>query len=129
MRFISKFIKLFAVCALLHSCSLKKTNRYTDWKICGGSKENIHYSSLKQLDTTNINKLRIAWIYHTGDADTANHSQIQCNPIIIDGVLYGTTPKLKLIALNASTGKKKWVFDPLDPHQAKPIPDLTLNNN
>ena len=41
-----------------------------------------------------------------------NHSQIQCNPIIVDGVLYGTSPQLKVIALDAATGAERWVFDP-----------------
>jgi quinoprotein glucose dehydrogenase len=37
---------------------------------------------------------------------------MQCNPTIVEGVLYATTPKLRLIALDAATGKLKWAFDP-----------------
>jgi quinoprotein glucose dehydrogenase len=129
MRFIFKYFYLFVSVLVYYSCSQKNSNRYDDWRICGGSKENIHYSTLTQIDTANVNSLKIAWIYHTGDADTVNHSQIQCNPVIVNGILYGTSPKLKLIALDAATGKEKWVFDPLDSNQPKPIPDLTLNNN
>ncbi len=36
---------------------------------------------------------------------------MQCKPIVVDGVLYANTPKLRLIALDASTGKR-WGFDP-----------------
>jgi quinoprotein glucose dehydrogenase len=50
--------------------------------------------------------LQIAWTYHTGDADTAAHSQIQCNPIIVNGMMYGTSPALKLCAVDAATGKE-----------------------
>ncbi|HVX51715.1 MAG TPA: pyrroloquinoline quinone-dependent dehydrogenase, partial [Chitinophagaceae bacterium] len=50
----------------------------------------------------------------TGDLDTAHPTQIQCNPIIIDGVLYGTTPQMKLFAVDAATGKQKWIYNPFD---------------
>jgi quinoprotein glucose dehydrogenase len=53
-------------------------------------------------------------VYESGDADTVSNSQIQCNPIVIDGVLYGINPHLKLFALDAATGKEKWVFNPVD---------------
>ncbi|RYY30099.1 MAG: c-type cytochrome, partial [Chitinophagaceae bacterium] len=47
-------------------------------------------------------------------ADTANASQIQCNPIVVNDVLYGTSPQMKLFAIDASTGKEKWKFNPFD---------------
>jgi len=71
-----------------------------------------HYSSLGQIDTTNVRELKVAWIYHTGDADSSGHSQIECNPIIVGSTLYATSPRLKLFALDASSGNEKWVFDP-----------------
>src|SRR6185312_17310455 len=45
------------------------------------------------------------------DADSM--TQIQVNPIISDSTLFGVSPKLKLFALNAATGKEKWVFNPM----------------
>ncbi len=105
-------IFLFSI-YLLSSCSSSDSS-YNSWKIYGGNKENTHYSSLIQIDTNNVQQLQIAWTYHTGDADTANHSQIQCNPIIIDSTLYGTSPLMKLFAINATNGKQKWVFNPFD---------------
>jgi quinoprotein glucose dehydrogenase len=58
--------------------------------------------------------LKLAWVYHTGDADTVNYSQIQCNPVIVNGVLYGTSAQMKLFAIDAATGKEKWIFNPFD---------------
>jgi quinoprotein glucose dehydrogenase len=58
--------------------------------------------------------LKKAWEYHTGDAD--EKTQIQTSPLIIDGVLYGVSPKLKLFALDAGTGKERWVFNPIEPN-------------
>lgn len=94
--------------------SCRSTPADEGWEVYGGSKENIRYSGLTQIDTSNVSKLQVAWTYHTKDADTANFSQIQCNPIVVDGILYGTTPKLKLFALDAASGREKWVFDPYD---------------
>jgi quinoprotein glucose dehydrogenase len=97
----------------LFSCKSKE-DRFNTWRAYGGSKENIHYSSLVEIDTNNVQHLQVVWKYHTGDADTANHSQIQCNPIIIDSILYATSPQAKLFALDAASGKPKWVFNPVD---------------
>jgi quinoprotein glucose dehydrogenase len=101
-----------AIAILTFGCIQKKD--YKGWPQYKGSNENIHYSSLTGVDTGNVNQLQIAWTYHTRDADTANHSQIQCNPIVIDGVMYGTTPKMKLFAIDAASGKEKWQFNPFD---------------
>ncbi len=129
------FNRIAAVCILigfifLQACTSNSEKRFTQWRVAGGSKENIRYSTLHQIDTSNVGELKIAWVYHSMDEDNINHSQIQCNPIIIDGVLYGTSPQLKLLALDAITGKEKWIFDP---HKAKSKGDssarLTLNNS
>ena len=77
-----------------------------------GDKANTHFSQLKQITPRNVHQLEVAWTYHSGDARQDNLSQIQCNPLIIDGVLYGTTPKLKLVAVDASKGRELWRFDP-----------------
>ena len=63
------------------------TKQYNTWSTYGGSKEMIRYSSITTIDTNNVNQLQLAWTYSTGDVDTANHSQMQCNPIMINGVL------------------------------------------
>jgi quinoprotein glucose dehydrogenase len=106
-----KTLPFFLVVTALAACT-NNNSSYNSWRVTGGSKENIRYSSLTNIDTTNVKGLAVAWTYQTGDADTVNHSQIQCNPIIVDGVMYATSPKLKLIAVDALTGKEKWVFDP-----------------
>jgi quinoprotein glucose dehydrogenase len=95
----------------LFSCTTHKEEVYKNWSVYGGNKENNHYSSLTQIDTGNVAQLQIAWQYHTSDAD--QKTQIQVNPIIIDNVLFGVSPKLKLFALDAATGKQKWVFNPV----------------
>lgn len=118
---------LLLCCAL--SCKNAAEKKFDTWNVYSGSNENIKYSSLTQIDTTNVNALQVAWEYHTGDADTAKHSQMQCNPLIIDGIMYFTSPQLKLIAVDAATGAQKWVFDPDKEKKDKNILHFILNNN
>ena len=56
-----------------------------------------------------MNKLTKVWEYHSGGADTVNNrTQIQCNPIIINGILYGVTAGSQAFALDAATGREIW---------------------
>jgi quinoprotein glucose dehydrogenase len=107
LRIMAAFVFLSVV-----SCKSTTQKEFTTWKIYGGTKEMIRYSSLSQVDTNNVSQLQIAWTYNSGDADTVNHSQIQCNPIMIEGILYGVNPQMKLFAIDAETGKQQWLFDP-----------------
>jgi quinoprotein glucose dehydrogenase len=84
----------------------------SDWPVYLGDPASSQYSELKQIHRKNVAQLEIAWTYHAGDARKDNRSQIQCNPIIVDGVLYGTSPLLKLLAIDAATGAERWRFDP-----------------
>ena len=80
-----------------------------DWPVNGGV-DNIRYSALAQVTPQNVAQLKVAWSYDAHDA--FKDSEMQSNPIVIDGVLYATTPKLRVIALNAATGTEIWSFDP-----------------
>lgn len=86
-------------------------NNY-DWPVYGGGKERLQYSALDQINPANVKDLEVAWIYNTKDSDKS--SQIQANPLIVDGVLYGVTAQLKLFAADAANGNEKWVFNPAD---------------
>jgi len=83
-----------------------------NWPVYLGDAGSTHYSTLKQITRRNVQRLEVAWTYRSGDGRADNRSQIQCNPLVIGGVLYGTTAGLKLIALDAATGKELWRFDP-----------------
>lgn len=85
---------------------------HRDWRVVAGGADGIRYSALAQIDRSNVKKLQVAWTYDTGDA--FKDSEMQCNPIVVDGVLYGTSPRLRLIALDAATGRLRWSFQPPD---------------
>ncbi|HRO46710.1 PQQ-binding-like beta-propeller repeat protein [Agriterribacter sp.] len=82
------------------------------WPVYRGDNASSGYSPLTQINSTNLDQLEVAWIYQSGDAREGNRSAIQCNPVIIDTVMYATSPQLKLIALDARKGKEIWRFDP-----------------
>ena len=81
-----------------------------DWPVYGGSNDHTHYSTLDQISPSNVSRLQVAWTYETHDEFPG--SEMQANPIVVDGVLYATTPKLHVFALDAATGKELWTFDP-----------------
>lgn len=83
-----------------------------DWPVYLGDKASTHFSSLTQINRKNVHRLQMAWTCHSGDGRQDNRSQIQCNPLVIGGVLYGTSAQLKLLALEAATGRELWRFDP-----------------
>ena len=79
-----------------------------DWPAYGGGPEaGTRYSALQQINRGNVGRLRMVWSYDTDDG--AGDPQTQ--PIMVDGVLYGLTPRHKVVALNAATGKLIWRFD------------------
>jgi quinoprotein glucose dehydrogenase len=118
------FLCLLSAPALLSACHRNGSGSHTSWPVYGGSKDNIHYSALLQIDTANVGGLRPAWEYHTGDADS--NSQIQVNAIVIDGTLFGVSPRLKLFALDAASGQFKWVYDPARPSSGD-TPKIAIN--
>ena len=80
-----------------------------EWPMHGGV-GNIRYSPLIQVNRTNVTQLKVAWTYESGDHFKG--SEMQSNPVVVGGVLYATTPTLKVIALDAATGRELWKFDP-----------------
>src|SRR6266487_3157512 len=99
----------FVVSSLLVTAVLAQTTRDADWPMHGGL-ENIRYSSLAQINRDNVTKLQVAWTYDSHDAFKG--SEMQSNPVVVGGTLYATTPTLKVIALDAATGREIWKFDP-----------------
>jgi quinoprotein glucose dehydrogenase len=108
--------RVVAVVSLLGTgCTRLDTPRETrpvEWRVYGGGPESIRYSSLKQINRENVKSLQVAWTFDSGDAYPG--SELQSNPLIVDRVLYATTPTVNVIALDAATGVLRWRFDPHD---------------
>jgi quinoprotein glucose dehydrogenase len=80
-----------------------------NWTVNGGE-GNIRYSPLTQINRSNVRTLQVAWTYDSHDA--FKDSEMQSNPVVVDGVLFATTPTMKVVAVNAATGQEIWKFDP-----------------
>ena len=91
---------------------------YRNWEVYEGDDGKNRYSVLDQINRSNVDELEVAWTYQSGDARQNPPSTIECNPIIVDGVLYATSPKLKAFALDAATGEERWRFDPFEGEDA-----------
>src|SRR5450755_4740473 len=96
--------------AALLGAPIQAADPYVGWTVYGGGPASLRYSALDQINRGNVARLAVAWTYDTGDA--FKESEMECNPIVVNGLLYATTPKLRLIALDAATGKLRWSFDP-----------------
>jgi len=75
-----------------------------------GGENNARYSPLKQITRQNVTQLKVAWTYDSHDAFKG--SEMQSHAVVVDGVLYATTPTTKVVAVDAATGKEVWKFDP-----------------
>lgn len=84
----------------------------TNWPGYNGGDDANHFSDLSQINTGNVSQLKVAWEYASGGADTVkNTTQMQCNPVIIDGVMYGVSAGSQAFAVDAATGKEIWKTD------------------
>ena len=83
---------------------------YTGWEAYGGGADQIRYSRLDQINRGNVEQLAVAWTYDTGD--DFEGSEMQCNPLVVDGLLYATSPRMRIFALDAATGEERWSFRP-----------------
>jgi quinoprotein glucose dehydrogenase len=112
-----------AVLALTAACTRGGAPRAApegDWRVTGGEPGNSRYASLDQINRGNVRQLRVAWVYHTGDLPPGGRSEIQATPIVVDGVLYTTTPALAVVALRADSGALLWRFDPFQGRTPEP---------
>ena len=113
-RELVEFTLCLFLVLLINACSNFDVKSNQQWEVNGGSKNNVKYSPLLQIDTSNVKNLQVAWVYKSEKGDSTNFGPMECNPIIIRDTLYGVSPKLKLFAINASTGMEIWKFNPAD---------------
>lgn len=90
----------------------------TEWPSYGGDKAGSKYSPLDQIGTDNFNRLKVAWTWRSPDeAITKANPKLktwvwESSPLMVDGVLYVSTSMSQVAAIDAATGKARWVYDP-----------------
>ena len=85
----------------------------TEWRAYGRDALGSRYSPLSDIDRSNVGSLTVAWTYRTGEPlPTAQRRRsLEVTPIVVDGVMFISTPLGKVIALDPVTGAEKWKFD------------------
>lgn len=109
-------IVLPAVSSLLLDTSAANDRKSPDWRSYGGDAGGTRFSTLADIHTGNVARLRRAWTYHTGDLDAdrrpdARHVAFETTPLAVDGALYLSTPTGRVVALDGDTGRERWRFD------------------
>ncbi|CAL1519643.1 PQQ-binding-like beta-propeller repeat protein [Chitinophaga sp. MM2321] len=92
---------------ILSAVSCTQVNN-PDWKFTGGDEGHTNYAALNQINKENVAQLKVAWTYHTGNMA----GNVQGNPLIVDGIMYITTPSQEVIAVNAAKGTEIWRYNP-----------------
>lgn len=87
------------------------------WERSLGGESSNRFTALTQIDKANVAKLEVAWTYHSGDGT----SNIQCNPIVVDGVMFVPTGGWNIAALDAASGQELWRFNV--PREGKALED------
>src|SRR2546423_574901 len=95
-----------------------------DWPAYGRDPGGAKYSPLAEIDRSNVKDLKIAWTFRTGDMydpsvlqpgmvrrGPGRPSAFEATPLVVDNVLYVSTPFGRVIALEPETGKQRWAFD------------------
>ena len=78
----------------------------SDWTRSHGGDSNTRFSKLSQINRSNVQNLEVAWIYHSGDGS----ANIQCNPVVVNGIVYTPTAGGAVVAVNGKTGEEIWRF-------------------
>jgi sulfocyanin len=92
--------------APVHTASAASGN--VDWPLLGNSYDNTRWSTLNQINASNVNQLGLAWSQQEGP----NLSGWETDPLVVNGVMYYTTAVDQVRAVNAATGKLLWQFTP-----------------
>lgn len=82
----------------------------TGWLYNGGDSDRTRYSPLSQINLGNVNTLKVAWTYHTGEKPKGRTPSIECTPIIAEGMTYVTTELGNVVALDPGTGRQIWKY-------------------
>jgi quinoprotein glucose dehydrogenase len=100
---IGRIVLLIAIAATAMSASDQSPR---EWRDYGGGPDNSKFSTLKQINKSNVTKLDVAWTYPYGET--------MFNPIVARGVIYGKGRNNSLVALDAESGKEIWIHDGLE---------------
>jgi len=86
-----------------------------EWAHTGSAQTQTKYSAAADITPSNVDRLQLVWQWRPKELPQSDQTQpgnFQATPLMIDNVLYVSTPFNRVIALNAETGEELWSFDP-----------------
>ncbi|MEP7374871.1 MAG: pyrroloquinoline quinone-dependent dehydrogenase [Chitinophagaceae bacterium] len=90
-------------------------NEESTWSVYKADAGSSCYSVLKEINKENVHQLKLAWTFNPDDTmDGSRPGGSQCNPIIVDGIMYVASARHRIYAVDAGNGKRIWSFDPFD---------------
>jgi quinohemoprotein ethanol dehydrogenase len=98
----------FAVVLILLASALRASGQDRDWRNYGNDLANTRFQPIDQINPSNVGKLKVAWVFHTGVLDPL--AALEASPIAVGGRLFITDGHDNVFALNAATGKMLWKF-------------------
>src|SRR5262245_15296594 len=99
----------------IDDAALKNTRtKGEEWLSTGLSPDESRYSSLREINTSNVSRVAFQWSYDIGSVlDSFGRGGVQeATPLFANGTLYGITNWSVVFAVDARTGKEKWRWDP-----------------
>jgi quinoprotein glucose dehydrogenase len=106
---------LVAACACVAPLAHAADAANSDWPTYGNDPGGSRFAPLHQIDRSNVTGLRQVWSYRTGDLGegfpSGKRLAFEATPILIDGVLYVSTPYGQVHAIRAATGERIWQYD------------------
>ncbi|HEX3988884.1 MAG TPA: hypothetical protein VHZ30_05595, partial [Verrucomicrobiae bacterium] len=85
-----------------------KGKTFQTWERSHGDNSGMRYSTLKQINRSNVTNLEVAWTYRSNDKGMP----LECNPIVVRDTMFTPTPGDSIAAVNAATGAELWRFKP-----------------
>ncbi|MBL7697448.1 MAG: pyrroloquinoline quinone-dependent dehydrogenase [Chitinophagaceae bacterium] len=116
--FLSKMISRLPILLLSAQLAFGQQSGFNTWPAYGGDPGGSRYSSLKQINKGNIHALKEAWTFRTGELETyegtnaVEKAAFEATPILAGNTLFFSTPSSRVFAVDAATGKQKWLYDP-----------------
>jgi quinoprotein glucose dehydrogenase len=118
-----RLVPLWTMIILLAPAARVDAQRGVDWPVTGGDAGGMKYSALSDINRSNVARLQVAWTWETGEkavsgprlpvpGQAVRPGSFETTPVVIGDTMYVSTPYNRVVALDASTGRVIWVYDP-----------------
>ncbi|HTF18405.1 MAG TPA: PQQ-binding-like beta-propeller repeat protein, partial [Chryseolinea sp.] len=112
MRLVPSGLSAIIIVALLCAVACSKSvDKDRIWSVYKADALSSSYADLNEINKGNVAHLENAWTFHPEDARGSRIGNAECNPIVVDGVMYVTSARHRLYAIDANTGKLRWSHD------------------